>query len=108
MSLERRHQKPNHKDAAPPTVSTVESTETEALGEIDNERKHWTFISQIQESRHRQYLVKQIHGGPVRHGFNILSKVRIGRGFFFLFKVRGQLRAKQADKQACEATEARA
>lgn len=40
--MERRHKKPNHKDAAPPTVSTYESTKTEALGEIDNERKHWT------------------------------------------------------------------
>lgn len=41
---------------------------------IDNEREHWTFLSKIQVSRHRQYLVKQIHGGPVRHGFHILSK----------------------------------
>jgi hypothetical protein len=63
------------------------------------------FLKYKQESRHRQYLVKLIQGGPVRHGFNILSTVRIGRGAeTLLFKVRGQLRA----KQACEATEARA
>ena len=47
VSLEQRHPKLNHKDVALPTVSMVDSTKTETLGEIDNERKHSTFISEI-------------------------------------------------------------
>ena len=70
VSLEWRHTKLNHKDVALPTVSTVDSTKIETLGEIDNERKHSTFISEI-----GKYLEKEKPmGNPVRHGFNTFQK----------------------------------